>query len=277
MILDKIIELALLEDLSLGDITSDTIFTPENRAKAAIRAKEDLVLCGMDVAKTVFHAVDPDVIFTPLKKDGDNVKKGEVVLELTGSTLSILKAERTALNFMQRMSGIATASREYAAVGKKYGVMIVDTRKTQPGLRRLDKYAVRTGGARNHRISLADSVMIKDNHIAAAGSITAAVKKIKDVIGHTPKVEVETTTLDEVKEALTAGADIIMLDNMTPEQIAVCKKEIAGRAIIEVSGGVNKTNLEAYCAVRPDVISMGALTHSVPAKDLSLKIVQYIS
>lgn len=277
MILDKIIELALLEDLSLGDITSDTIFTPENRAKAAIRAKEDLVLCGMDVAKTVFHAVDPDVIFTPFKKDGDNVKKGEVVLELTGSTLSILKAERTALNFMQRMSGIATASREYAAIGKKYGVMIVDTRKTQPGLRRLDKYAVRTGGARNHRISLADSVMIKDNHIAAAGSITAAVKKIKDVIGHTPKVEVETTTLDEVKEALTAGADIIMLDNMTPEQIAVCKKEIAGRAIIEVSGGVNKTNLEAYCAVRPDVISMGALTHSVPAKDLSLKIVQYIS
>ena len=277
MILDKIIELALLEDLSLGDITSDTIFTPENRAKAAIRAKEDLVLCGMDVAKTVFHAVDPDVVFTPLKKDGDNVKKGEVVLELTGSTLSILKAERTALNFMQRMSGIATASRDYAAIGKKYGVMIVDTRKTQPGLRRLDKYAVRTGGARNHRISLADSVMIKDNHIAAAGSITAAVKKIKDVIGHTPKVEVETTTLDEVKEALTAGADIIMLDNMTPEQIAVCKKEIAGRAIIEVSGGVNKTNLEAYCAVRPDVISMGALTHSVPAKDLSLKIVQYIS
>ena len=277
MILDKIIELALLEDLSLGDITSDTIFTPENRAKAAIRAKEDLVLCGMDVAKTVFHAVDPDVVFTPLKKDGDNVKKGEVVLELTGSTLSILKAERTALNFMQRMSGIATASREYAAIGKKYGVMIVDTRKTQPGLRRLDKYAVRTGGARNHRISLADSVMIKDNHIAAAGSITAAVKKIKDVIGHTPKVEVETTTLDEVKEALTAGADIIMLDNMTPEQIAVCKKEIAGRAIIEVSGGVNKTNLEAYCAVRPDVLSMGALTHSVPAKDLSLKIVQYIS
>lgn len=277
MILDKIIELALLEDLSLGDITSDTIFTPENRAKAAIRAKEDLVLCGMDVAETVFHAVDPDVVFTPLKKDGDNVKKGETVLELTGSTLSILKAERTALNFMQRMSGIATASREYAAIGKKYGVMIVDTRKTQPGLRRLDKYAVRTGGARNHRISLADSVMIKDNHIAAAGSITAAVKKIKDVIGHTPKVEVETTTLDEVKEALNAGADIIMLDNMTPEQIAVCKKEIAGRAIIEVSGGVNKTNLEAYCAVRPDVISMGALTHSVPAKDLSLKIVQYIS
>ena len=277
MILDKIIELALLEDLSLGDITSDTIFTPENHAKAAIFAKEDLVLCGMETAREVFRAVDEEIVFTPLKKDGDDVKKGEKVLELEGRTLSILKAERTALNFMQRQSGIATAAREYAAVGKKYGVMIVDTRKTQPGLRRLDKYAVRVGGARNHRISLADSVMIKDNHIAAAGSITAAVKKIKDVIGHTPKVEVETTTLDEVKEALAAGADIIMLDNMTPEQVAVCKKEIAGRAIIEVSGGVNKNNLEAYCQVGPDVISMGALTHSVPAKDLSLKIVQYIS
>ncbi len=276
MILDKIIELALLEDLSLGDITSDTIFTPENRAKAVITAKEDLVLCGMETAREVFAAVDEEVSFRPLKKDGEDVKKGEKVLELEGRTLSILKAERTALNFMQRMSGIATAARAYAAIGKKYDVMIVDTRKTQPGLRRLDKYAVRIGGARNHRISLADSVMIKDNHIAAAGSITAAVKKIKDVIGHTPKVEVETTNLQEVQEALAAGADIIMLDNMTPQQVAVCKKEIAGRAIIEVSGGVNKDNLEAYCQAGPDVISMGALTHSVPAKDLSLKIVQYI-
>lgn len=276
MILDKIIELALLEDLSLGDITSDTIFTPEDRAEAAVTAKEDLVLCGMNVAKEVFAAVDPSVEFLPLKKDGDAIKKGEKVLELKGAALSILKAERTALNFMQRMSGIATASREYAEIGKKYGVMIVDTRKTQPGLRRLDKYAVRTGGARNHRISLADSVMIKDNHIAAAGSITAAVNKIKATIGHTPKVEVETTNLQEVKEALAAGADIIMLDNMTPEQILDCKKEIACRAIIEVSGGVNKSNLESYCKTGVDVISMGALTHSVPAKDLSLKIVKYI-
>ena len=273
MILDKIIELALLEDLSLGDITSDTIFIPEDRAEAAVTAKEDLVLCGMNVAKEVFAAVDPSVEFLPLKKDGDVIKKGEKVLELKGPALSILKAERTALNFMQRMSGIATASREYAEIGKKYGV---DTRKTQPGLRRLDKYAVRTGGARNHRISLADSVMIKDNHIAAAGSITAAVNKIKAAIGHTPKVEVETTNLQEVKEALAAGADIIMLDNMTPEQILDCKKEIAGRAVIEVSGGVNKSNLESYCKTGVDVISMGALTHSVPAKDLSLKIVKYI-
>ena len=276
MILDKIIELALLEDLSLGDITSDTIFTADNRARALIRAKEDLVLCGMDTARQVFYAVDPEVTFTPLKQDGDEVKPGETVLELTGRTLSILKAERTALNFIQRMSGIATASRAFAKIGQKYGVLIVDTRKTQPGLRRLDKYAVRVGGCRNHRISLADSVMIKDNHIAAAGSITKAVEKIKSVIGHTPKIEVETTNEAEVKEALTAGADIIMLDNMTPAQITVCKALINGRAVIEVSGGVNAHNLESYCQARPDVISMGALTHSVPAKDLSLKIVEYI-
>ncbi len=276
MITDKIIELALQEDLSLGDITSDNIFTHEEQAEAVITAKEDLVLCGMNVAKEVFSAVDPSVKFLPLKKDGDAIKKGEKVLELKGAALSILKAERTALNFMQRMSGIATASREYAEIGKKYGVMIVDTRKTQPGLRRLDKYAVRVGGARNHRISLADSVMIKDNHIAAAGSITAAVNKIKAVIGHTPKIEVETTSLDEVKEALNVGADIIMLDNMTPAEILRCKAEISGRAIIEVSGGVNKSNLESYCQTGVDVISMGALTHSVPAKDLSLKIVKYI-
>jgi len=276
MILDKIIELALEEDLSLGDITSDTIFSPEDRAVAVISAKEDLVLCGLETAREVFRAVDAEISFRPLKKEGDDVKKGERVLELEGRVRSILKAERTALNFMQRMSGIATSSRAYAQIGKKYGVMIVDTRKTQPGLRRLDKYAVRVGGARNHRISLADSVMIKDNHIAAAGSITRAVAKIKAVIGHTPKVEVETTNLDEVKEALQAGADIIMLDNMTPQEILICKKEIAGRALIEVSGGVSKDNLEEYCKTGVDVISMGALTHSVAAKDLSLKIVKYI-
>ncbi len=276
MILDKIITLALEEDLSLGDITSDTIFTPQHRAQAVIRAKEDLVLCGQDVAAQVFHAVDDTLQVTPLKHDGDDVKKGENVLEITGRTLSILKAERTALNFMQRLSGIASVSRQFAQIGQKYGVMIVDTRKTQPGLRRLDKYAVRVGGCRNHRISLADSVMIKDNHIAAAGSIAAAVAKIKNTIGHTPKIEVETTNLDEVRQALAAGADIIMLDNMTPAQIATCKQEINGRAIVEVSGGVNAHNLEAYCQAKPDVISMGALTHSIIAKDLSLKIVKYI-
>lgn len=275
MITDKIILLALEEDLGLGDITSDNIFTPADGARAVVRAKEDLVLCGMEVARQVFEIVDPSVRFTPLKKDGDEIKKGEEVLELSGPALSILKGERTALNFMQRLSGIASASRAYARVGEKYGVMIVDTRKTQPGMRRLDKYAVRVGGARNHRMTLADSVMIKDNHIAAAGSITKAVEKIKAVIGHTPKIEVETETPAQVREALAAGADIIMLDNMTPAQAKECKQLVNGKALIEISGGVTLENLEAYCQAGPDVISSGALTHSVPSKDLSLKIVEY--
>lgn len=274
--IDKIIQLALEEDLGLGDITSDNIFTPQNQAKAVIVAKEDLVLCGMNIAKDTFFYVDPELAFTPLKQDGELVKKGETVLELNGRTLSILKGERVALNFMQRMSGIATASREYAEIAKKYGVMLVDTRKSQPGMRKLDKYAVRSGGARNHRMSLSDSVLIKDNHIAAAGGIMQAVTRIKSAIGHTPKIEVEVTDEKEVLEALAAGADIIMLDNMTPQQVVNCKALINGRAIIEVSGGVNLSNLESYCQAGPDVISTGALTHSVPSKDLSLKIVQYI-
>lgn len=276
MIIEKIVRLALEEDLGLGDITSDNIFTPADRARAAVRAKEDLVLCGMDVARQTFWLVDEELLFKPLKQDGDVVKKGEKVLELEGRTLSILKGERTALNFMQRMSGIASASREYADIAKPYGVMIVDTRKSQPGMRKLDKYAVRCGGARNHRMSLSDSVMIKDNHIAAAGSIGAAVARIKNAIGHTPKIEVETTNMDEVAQALAAGADIIMLDNMTPEQASEAVRFVAGRALTEVSGGVNKTNLAAYCRAKPDVISSGALTHSVPSKDLSLKITEYI-
>jgi len=276
MIIETIVRLALEEDLGLGDITSDNIFTGQDRAKAVIVAKEDLVLCGLEIARQTFYLVDESLRFTPLKKEGDFVKKGEKVLALEGRSLSILKGERTALNFMQRMSGIATASREYAEIAKPYGVMMVDTRKSQPGMRKLDKYAVRCGGARNHRMSLADSVMIKDNHIAAAGSITAAVAKIKAAIGHTPKIEVETTNLQEVQEALQAGADIIMLDNMTPVQAAQAIQLIAGRAITEISGGITKENLAAYCAVRPDVISSGALTHSVPSKDLSLKITEYI-
>ncbi len=276
MITDKIVQLALEEDLGLGDITSDNIFTPQDRARAVVRAKEELVLCGMEVARQTFALVDEELSFRPLKKDGDEVKKGETVLELEGRTLSILKGERTALNFMQRLSGIASASRRYARLAEPYGVMVVDTRKTQPAMRRLDKYAVRVGGARNHRMSLSDSVMIKDNHIAAAGSIAAAVARIKAAIGHTPKIEVETTTLEEVEQALQAGADIIMLDNMTPAQAAQAVQRVAGRALTEISGGITEENLVAYCQARPDVISSGALTHSVPSKDLSLKITQYL-
>lgn len=272
--IDKIIELALEEDLGLGDITSDNIFTAEDKSKAVFLAKDDMVVCGGKVAEDVFNYVDPSVKFKMLKKDGAFVKKGTIISEVSGPTLSILKAERPALNFMQRMSGIATASREYSAIAAKYNVMIVDTRKSLPGMRKFDKYAVRTGGARNHRMSLADSVLIKDNHIAAAGSITKAVNIIKSKIGHTPKIEVEVKNLKEVKEALKAGADIVMFDNMTPSEIIKAKDLVAGKAIIEVSGGVNKNNLEEYCKTGVDVISMGALTHSVPSKDISLLILE---
>ncbi len=269
---DKIIELAIEEDLGLGDITSDNIFTPKDTAEAEFLAKDDMTLCGAQVAQKVFEYIDPSVKFTILKKDGSSVKKGEKIATAKGSTLSILKAERTALNFMQRMSGIATMAAELSETASKYGVMLVDTRKSLPGMRKYDKYAVKTGGARNHRMSLADSVMIKDNHIAAAGSITKAVNIIKSKIGHTPKIEVETKNLKEVAEALKAGADIIMLDNMTPEQIVKAKQLAAGKAILEVSGGVNRNNLEEYCKTGVQVISMGALTHSVPSKDISLLI-----
>jgi nicotinate-nucleotide pyrophosphorylase (carboxylating) len=271
--IDKIIKLAVEEDLGLGDITSDNIFSPSDKSKASFVAKEDLVVCGGQAARDVFKYVDETLVFKMLKKEGEFVKKGTKIAEVSGSTLGILRGERPALNFMQRMSGIATAAREFAAVAAKYNVIITDTRKSQPGMRRFDKYAVRAGGARNHRMSLADSVLIKDNHIAAAGGITKAVNMIKSKIGHTPKIEVEVKNLTEVREALKAGADIIMLDNMIPAQIMQAKKIIAGKAIIEVSGGINKANLEDYAKTGVDVISVGALTHSVPAKDISLLII----
>lgn len=272
--IDEIIKLAVEEDLGLGDITSDNIFSPKSKSKAVFVAKEDMIICGGNVAKQVFDYVDPSIKFKMLKEDGALVKKGAKIAEISGPTLTMLKAERPALNFMQRMSGIATASYELNKIAKKYGVMLVDTRKSLPGMRKFDKYAVRTGGARNHRMSLADSVLIKDNHIEAAGGITKAVNIIKSKIGHTPKIEVETKNLKEVAEALKAGADIIMLDNMTPAEIIKAKAVVKGKAVIEVSGGVNKNNLEEYCKTRVDVISMGALTHSVPAKDISMLIIK---
>jgi len=270
--IDKIIELAVEEDLGLGDITSDNIFEPTDKAKAYFLAKEDMIVCGGNIAKSVFDYIDSSIKFKMLKKEGEFVKKGTKIAEISGPALTMLKAERPALNFMQRLSGIATMAYTLNKIAKKYKVILVDTRKSLPGMRKYDKYAVRTGGAKNHRMSLADSVMIKDNHIAACGSITKAVALIKSRIGHTPKIEVETKNLKEVAEALKAGVDIIMLDNMPVAQIIKAKKLINGKAIIEVSGGVNKDNLEEYCKTGVDVISMGALTHSVPAKDISMLV-----
>lgn len=270
--IDKIIELAVEEDFGLGDITTDNIFSETDTAKAAFIAKDEMIVCGGNIAKAVFNYVDPSIKFKMLKKEGEYVKKGTKLAEVSGPALTLLKAERPALNFMQRMSGIATMAYNLNKIAQKYKVMLVDTRKSLPGMRKFDKYAVRVGGAKNHRMSLSDSVMIKDNHIAACGSITKAVKLIKSKIGHTPKIEVETKNLKEVAEALKAGADIIMLDNMPIAEILKAKKLINGKAVIEVSGGVNKDNLEDYCKTGVDVISMGALTHSVPAKDISMLV-----
>jgi nicotinate-nucleotide pyrophosphorylase (carboxylating) len=267
---DEIIKLAVEEDCGLGDITSENIFGPEDRASADFIAKDNMTLCGVYVAKSVFNYVDACVDFRILKKDGENIKKGSVIARASGRALSILKAERTALNFMQRMSAVATFTAKMAKIAGKHGVMLTDTRKSLPGMRKFDKYAVRTGGARNHRMSLSDCALIKDNHIAAAGGITKAVNTLKSKIGHTSKIEVETKNLKEVLEAVKAGADIIMLDNMSAGEVKQAKKFINGRAIIEVSGGVNAANLEDYCKAGPDVISMGALTHSASAKDISL-------
>jgi len=271
--LNEIIKLALQEDIGMGDITSENIFSKKDSCTAIIKAKENMIVCGLDIAKEIFNYIDGDIIFKSKYKDGDKVKAGDILAQAKGKTLAILKAERTVLNFMQRLSGIASLANEYANLSKKYGVRICDTRKSLPGMRRLDKYAVLSGGAFNHRMNLSDAVMIKDNHIKAAGGIKKAVDKIKKRVSHTIKIEVETKNLQEIKQALNAGVDIIMLDNMTPAQIKQAKKIIGDKAIIEVSGGINKENIKQYLETKPDVISIGELTHSVKAKDISMEII----
>jgi nicotinate-nucleotide pyrophosphorylase (carboxylating) len=269
---DHLIELALEEDAGLGDVTSRAIFPAEHRSSAFIDAKEDIVVCGLDVAARVFARVDPTIKIQPLARDGDRVHRGAKVMSMTGPTIAILTAERTALNFLQRLSGIATRARHYAAAVSATGVRIVDTRKTTPGWRALEKYAVRCGGCFNHRSSLGEHVLIKDNHIAAAGSIVRAVKLTRAAAPHAAKIEVEAKTMREVREALRAGAEVILLDNMTPAGVRAAVAEIAGAAVVEVSGGVRYETLGDYAVPGVDVISVGALTHSATAVDLSLTI-----
>lgn len=269
---EHLIDLALEEDTGLGDITSRAIFSTKDRSRAVIDAKQDLVICGLEVAARVFAKTDPAIAVRLLAQDGDRVKKGAVVLQLEGPTASLLTAERTALNFLQRLSGIATQAARYAAAVEGTGVRVVDTRKTTPGWRALEKYAVRTGGCFNHRSALGELVLIKDNHIAAAGSLTKAVQLCRAAASHGSKIEVEAKTPAEVKEAVRAGADIILLDNMTPAQVAAAVKTIAGRAQVEVSGGVTFATLRDYARPGVNVISIGALTHSVAAADLSLDL-----
>ncbi|HET6565043.1 MAG TPA: carboxylating nicotinate-nucleotide diphosphorylase [Xanthomonadales bacterium] len=272
---EALIGLALQEDLAFGDLTSSAIFPVEHRSRARIVARQDLVLCGIQVASRVFERVDPKLEIKPRASEGALLRKGATVLEVEGSTISLLSAERTALNFLQRLCGIATWSQRFAAEAKAHSktIRIADTRKTTPGWRALEKQAVRCGGCSNHRLSLGEHVMIKDNHVAAAGSIREAVAAARKAAPHLSRIEVEADTLKQVDAAVAAGADVILLDNMRPVQIQAAIKRIAGRALVEISGGVKLQNLGDYCLQGVDVISIGALTHSATAADLSMDVV----
>lgn len=271
---ETLIDLALDEDAGLGDVTSEAIFPADHVSWATISSKEDLVICGLDVAAQVFKRVDSSLEVTLACSDGARVSPGTRVLAANGSTISLLIAERTALNFLQRLSGIATQSNRYAEAAARAGtgVRVVDTRKTTPGWRALEKYAVRCGGCFNHRGSLSEHVLIKDNHIAAAGSIARAVSLSRARAAHSAKIEVEVESMSQIRDALEAGAEIIMLDNMQPDEIREAVSLIQGAAMVEVSGGVELDTLIEYAQPGVDVISVGALTHSVTAADLSMSI-----
>ena len=245
-------------------MTQDTV------ARAELVAKENFTLAGLDVAAKVFHILDPAVRFEKILTDGRSVRKGEVLAWLKGQASVLLQGERVALNLLQRMSGIASLTAKYAAEVAGTGASIVDTRKTVPGLRALDKYSVRMGGGRNHRIGLFDGVLIKENHIAAAGGIAAAIERAKERIPHTLKIEIETRNLTEVEEALQSGADIIMLDNMSLDDMRQGVDLIAGKVLVEASGGVNLERVRDIAETGVDIISVGALTHSVTAADISM-------
>lgn len=268
--IQRIIETALQEDIGLGDITTEVTVSPETMARAELVAKEDFVLAGIDVAGRVFQTVNPDVDFEKILQDGCRVRKGQVLAWLRGPAASLLQGERVALNLMQRMSAIASLTSRYVSAVAGTKAVIVDTRKTVPGLRVLDKYSVRMGGGRNHRIGLFDGVLIKENHVAAAGGIGAAIARAQQKLPHTLKIEVETRNLDEVGQALEAGADIIMLDNMSFAEMRQAVELIAGRALVEASGGVNLETVADIAATGVDIISVGALTHSITAADISM-------
>jgi nicotinate-nucleotide pyrophosphorylase (carboxylating) len=272
--LQKLIETCLAEDIGTGDITTNSIVPPGSRTKGIIHAKEAGVIAGVPVAEAVFRFLSPNINFQPKVQDGERVQPGTVIAEIEGDAGVILTGERLALNFMQRMSGVATRTAGLVEKVKGYNTKLVDTRKTTPGLRLLEKYAVRIGGGFNHRFGLYDAVLIKDNHIQVAGGISRAVALAKHQISHMTKIEVEVETLAGVTEALEAGADIIMLDNMDQSTMQKAVALVNGRALVEASGGINEETIAAVAAVGVDIISVGALTHSVKALDLSLDIGQ---
>jgi nicotinate-nucleotide pyrophosphorylase (carboxylating) len=270
--LDHLIDIALEEDIGPGDITTDALVDPGLEGEGAIVARQPLVIAGIEVARRVFLRVDSRLSIHTRCSDGDELENGAVALTVKGPLAGILTAERTALNFLQRLSGIATHVRGHVRLLEGTRSRLVDTRKTTPGWRVLEKYAVRVGGASNHRMGLYDGVLVKDNHIAACGGVSEAVRRARRNISHLVKIEVEVTTLSELDEALAAGADVIMLDNMNLAQIESSVRRINGRALVEVSGRVRREDLRRLAATGVDLISMGALTHSAPSVDLSLEI-----
>lgn len=271
--IDRIIDRALCEDIGCGDVTTDACVPENGQARGVFFAKEGGVICGLEVMRRVFERLSAEICLTARAADGQLLDAGFVIAEIEGPSRAILTGERTALNFLQRMSGIATKTAQAVKAVEGTKARITDTRKTAPGLRILEKYAVRAGGGFNHRIGLFDGVLIKDNHIAAAGGIAKAVAAVRRCAPHTLNIEVETSGLDQVDEAIAAGADIIMLDNMTIEEMAEAVRLIGGRALTEASGNMGDRDLFKVAETGVDIISVGALTHTVRAMDISLRFI----
>ena len=269
---DNLIKEAISEDINYIDVSADYLIPDEQRNDSYFVAKADGVLCGLDIAMRLFTLLDDTFTYTVYKNDGDEVKAGDLIVEFNGKTACLLKGERTALNIIQHMSGIATATNKAVKLCEGTNASVTDTRKTLPGLRALQKYAVVCGGGKNHRYNLSDGAMLKDNHIDAGGGITNAVAILRSKLGHMVKIEVETRNFDEVKEAVAAGADIIMLDNMNNDQMRECVEFINGRAKTEASGNITLDNIADVAKTGVDIISLGALTHSVKAFDISMKM-----
>ncbi|MFQ5735500.1 MAG: carboxylating nicotinate-nucleotide diphosphorylase [Thermodesulfobacteriota bacterium] len=273
--MDRLVDAALSEDAGTGDITTGSIVGPADRGRAEMVARESFVLAGLFVAEKVFKHIDRKVVFKSDFSDGDLIRKGSVIATVSGRLSTLLTGERVALNFLQRLSGIATLTAEFVKKTGKTGARILDTRKTTPCLRPLERYAVRVGGGENHRFGLFDRLLIKDNHIKVAGGVTEAVRRAKDNTSGSTPIEVEVTNQRELKEALAAGADIIMLDNMSLDRIKKAVRLIGGAAFTEVSGGVSLQSVGAIARTGVDFISVGALTHSARAVDISMKVVSY--
>ena len=270
--LDPLIELAFEEDIGIGDITTDATVPPTQIGIGTLLAKSDGIVAGLPIAERVFEKLDPTLAFRTLVKDGDAVVASTPIAEVQGSAKTILIGERTALNFLQRLSGVATLTAQFVEAVAGYDTKIVDTRKTAAGWRAAQKYAVRVGGAQNHRFGLYDGVLIKDNHIVAAGGIGNAVQRARQIVPHTAKIEVEVETVEQVDEALEAGADILLLDNMLPGIMQRVVQEVNNRVLTEASGGITLDSVKAVAATGVDFISVGALTHSAMPMDISLNL-----